>query len=329
MAANSHGELLRTPSVWHPSSPGEAWRLKRELADEAVFVAGGTLLRTQWEAGIAPYPAHLIDLTRIDALRGVWPAAGDSGGSGENSGENSGGFSIGALTALADCRGDDGLAEAYPLIPEAARVIAAPAVRNLATIGGNVLSRTGDMVTALLALDASLLWLGAGGERSEPLADWLQRERTGTLVTSELLLAVVLPAVASAGVSSISNARRVSAFHKVGRREAFSPSLLNVAMLATLGDDGTVLDLALAAGGGAMLPVRLTEAERLALGRRPDAALLGELHAAVLAAYAPQPDLFVGADYRRMTAANLASAALWQASEDDAGGSRREGVSCC
>ncbi|CAI6025694.1 FAD binding domain-containing protein [Cohnella sp. JJ-181] len=314
--AYPHGELLRSPSVWQPVSAEEAWRLKREIGTGASFVAGGTLLRTQWEAGLAPYPAHMIDLTGVAELSGCGPVD-----------EEDGGWRIGAITTLAQCRSHAGLFAAYPLIMEAARTIAAPAVRNLATIGGNALSRTGDMATALLALDSELLWQNDAGTVLEPLSDWLDRERAGLSGAPGLLIAILLPAACRMPITP--NARRRCAFHKVGRREAFIPPVVNVALNVELDGDGAVADIRISAGGGTMIPARLAAAEALVRGRLPDAALLEELHAVVMGEYAPMPDPLVGEDYRRMTAANLAAAALWQASGAGGRGPGEGEKPCC
>ncbi|MDG0793506.1 FAD binding domain-containing protein [Cohnella ginsengisoli] len=313
--AHSHEAHQRSPSVWHPASGREAWRLKRELGEGAVFVAGGTLLRTQWEAGLAPYPAQLIDLSGAADMTGI-----------KQSDEDGRGWRIGALATLAECRSHPGLAADFPLVKEAARLIAAPAVRNLATIGGNVLSRTGDMATALLALDTELLWLNDAGTHAEPLSAWLGRDREGLSGAPGLLLAI-LPSDVS-GISMISKTRRFCAFHKVGRREAFVPPVVNVALNVAFDEGGAVADIRIAAGGGTMIPARLAAAEALTLGRTPDASLLAALHAAVNDEYAPKPDPFVGEAYRRMTAANLVAAALWKAGLD-ARASGEEGEPCC
>ncbi|MFC3797848.1 FAD binding domain-containing protein [Cohnella sp. GCM10012308] len=310
--------LFESPFVWHPSTAGEAWRLKRDLGAGAVVVAGGTLLRTQWEAGLAPYPAHLIDLSGVAEMTGVGP-----------SDEGCGGWRIGALTTLAECRSHPGLAAAYPLVKEAARVIAAPSVRNLATIGGNVLSRTGDMATALLALDAALVWQDGAGAHAEPLSAWLERERAGSGGAPGLLTAILLPAIYR--ISASSKTRRFCAFHKVGRREAFIPPVVNVALNVSFGEGGTIADIAISAGGGTTIPARLAAAEALIAGRVPDTALLASLHEKVKDEYAPMPDPFVGEEYRRMTAANLVAAASWKSCIDDRADAEpgQEGTPCC
>jgi aerobic carbon-monoxide dehydrogenase medium subunit len=60
-----------------------------------------------------------------------------------------------------------------PLSDAAAR-IADPEVRRQATIGGNLSTRyAGDLQAVLLALDATVRHTGAGGEREDPVADYL------------------------------------------------------------------------------------------------------------------------------------------------------------
>lgn len=130
------------PGVYQPRSLQEAWELKTILGEGAVYVSGGTLLRTQWEAGTAPLPRQMIDLRNIAGM-GEIGLAEDY-------------LTIGSLVSLSQCRENRDLREIAPAVQEAARNIAAPAVRNLATLGGNISSGYGDILPALLVYDAEV-----------------------------------------------------------------------------------------------------------------------------------------------------------------------------
>ncbi|MDG0812776.1 FAD binding domain-containing protein [Cohnella rhizosphaerae] len=167
------------PAVWRPLRAEEAYGLKKRFGRDAAYVSGGTLLRTHWENGASPVPGCLIDLS--GAAERKESALAD------------GGLALGAMMTLTDCRNAPRLQARYPLVVEAARAIAAPSIRNLATIGGNVLSAVGDSLPALLVYEARLDWLDDGGERTEALEDWLMRAADGTAGTDPLLLRVSLP----------------------------------------------------------------------------------------------------------------------------------------
>lgn len=90
-------------------------------------LAGGTDLLTLMKADIVA-PTQLIDIKRLDELpRGIT--------------ETATGITLGALTSLAEIEHSDLLRTRYPLLVEAAAQAATPQLRNMATIGGNLLQR--------------------------------------------------------------------------------------------------------------------------------------------------------------------------------------------
>lgn len=90
-------------------------------------LAGGTDLLTLMKADIVE-PGHLVDVKRLDELpRGIE--------------ETGNGVTLGALTTLAEIEKSDLLQRRYPLLAEAAGLAATPQLRNMATLGGNLLQR--------------------------------------------------------------------------------------------------------------------------------------------------------------------------------------------
>lgn len=90
-------------------------------------LAGGTDLLTLIKADVAA-PARLIDIKRVPEL-----ASGIA--------ESGGGVTIGALTLLSEIETSALVGERYPALAEAAALAATPQLRNMATIGGNLLQR--------------------------------------------------------------------------------------------------------------------------------------------------------------------------------------------
>lgn len=73
-------------------------------------------------------PAQLLDIKRIDELpHGIT--------------ETANGITLGTLTTLTEIEQSALLAEKYPVLCEAAGLAATPQLRNMATIGGNLLQR--------------------------------------------------------------------------------------------------------------------------------------------------------------------------------------------
>ncbi|TLS52736.1 molybdopterin dehydrogenase [Paenibacillus antri] len=285
--------LSGMPAVLQPRDVAEAWRWKRTLGASAAFVSGGTLLRTQWENGLAPMPRSLIDLRGLPGFSGI-DASDDR-------------ISIGALVTLSDCRRSPALALRAPALTEAVRVIGAPSIRNLGTIGGNVVSGIGDVWPALLVHDAELEWFGDRGGINEPAEAWVRR--FGTASEPRVLTAIRLPSSSNSGGGPF-----FEAYRKVCRREGFAPSLVTVALRGRLDEAGRWTTCRIAAGGGTANPKRLAAAEALWNGKTSEELNFQSLYQSVEEEYEAASDPFADAGYRRKTAAGLVAAALWEAS---------------
>lgn len=168
---------------------------------------------------------------------------------------------IGAL-ATGDALGSSALVRRHAAaIAEAAEVTSAPALRQRGTVGGNIITPhpTGDVLTALLALEARVAVLEGTAVRHQLLATFIA-EQPRTWPRQRLVLAV-----------SVSPCRR-SAFEKIGTRAAFSRSVVAVGV-ACVGDRAVV-----AIGGLRERPfvirapavdvVRVVRAEATAAGRQ-------------------------------------------------------------
>lgn len=101
--------------------------LRADTAGETSIIAGGADLLSLMKANLIA-PARILDLKPARELRGV-SAAPD------------GGVRIGALTTLSDIERDATLAARLPILPAAVRDAATPQLRNMATVGGNLMQR--------------------------------------------------------------------------------------------------------------------------------------------------------------------------------------------
>ncbi|RED65983.1 FAD binding domain-containing protein [Cohnella lupini] len=302
--ASGYEDKIMSPSVWHPRDTTEAWTFKKLLDSDAIYVAGGTLLRTQWESGLAAVPKHLIDLSSIPGLTGIEKK------------EDS--LAIGALTTLGQCRKDPDVLQHSPLLVEAVRSIAASSVRNLATIGGNIVSRVGDSLPVFIVCQAEFEWNTGLSPMTEDASEWVERLQVQLPKASHLLTRVHLPLFRETDLVP----KRFGAFHKVGRREAFTPSLVTVAINGGMKPDGKIADIRIAVGGGQTIPHRLVAVEKILKGQIPNRELLGEAYHAVMNGYRPKSDPFATDDYRKKTAANLIITEIWKTYSEWADGGR-------
>jgi CO/xanthine dehydrogenase FAD-binding subunit len=171
--------------------------------------------------------------------------------------ERSGGrTTVGAMTTLTTLSSLDGV----PALSSAAAAVGGPALRNMATVGGNLIVG-GDVATALLALDAEVVL----GSRRVPVERFWDEFRPG----EEIVTAVAFDDDAG------------SVFVRWARRAANSPAVVCVAVAG-----GRV-----ALGGVAPHPVRSRAAEAAADPEAAGAAAAEEVD--------PPTDAIASAWYRR------------------------------
>jgi xanthine dehydrogenase C subunit len=297
MALNNES-YAPAPSVWEPDSIEEAWRLRQMLGAGSKFISGGTLLRTQWESGICDMPHHLISVAAIAEMSGIQIKADE--------------LVIGAAVSLSECAKHPYIQAEFAHLVQAIRSIAAPSIRNMATLGGNVISAVGDSIPAMLVSGAVLNWYDGSSRQTELLQDWVQVISQPDYQEERLLISASLPLVSSEHQWL---GRYISFYQKIGRREAFTPSLVTAAFQGRIHADGVLADFCIASGGGSSYCVRLTQSEALLNGSRLTPSLLQELQRAVQEQMIAYSDPFASAAYRKKTAANLISSGLWSALE--------------
>ncbi|WP_026702295.1 FAD binding domain-containing protein [Salibacterium aidingense] len=300
MAAREYAVSGRTkdsPVIWFPREVEEAWEQKRNRGENASFIAGGTVIQMQREQGV-PCPSHLISLENINEMNGIVRRGSY--------------LRIGALNSLADVRKSHEVQQYFPCLAEAVRNIAAPAVRNRGTIGGNLMYEKGDTVPAFLVLDASVSYFYAGSPHTLPVLDFLENKVDG------LVTAFWIP------YPTNENRRSFSFYNKVGRRESFSLSVVNAAGRMELGEDGRVQKAALAAGGGNIPAQCLEEVKNRLCGSHLSLETLQELYSLMLDTFTPPSDDFFSAAYKQKTAANLILSQLYSNAERN-GGKEKDG----
>ena len=116
---------MRSFQHYNARSIREAAALLAKHNGKAKVIAGGTdLIGSLKNHSIPNYPETLINIKGIRGLDSI--KAGSRG------------IKIGALTKLADIVQSPDVRRDYPLLEQAARSVAAPNIRNMATVGGNL-----------------------------------------------------------------------------------------------------------------------------------------------------------------------------------------------
>lgn len=235
------------------------------------------------------YPARVgralnepvIDITGIDELQGI-TRDGDL-------------RRIGALTTWSEVIAAD-LPRSFDGLKMAAARVGGVQIQNAGTIGGNLCnaSPAADGVPPLLALDASVELASASGTRVIPLEEFLVGYRETALRPGELVAAVLVPG-ALEGASSD--------FLKLGARKYLVISIVMVAVVIALDNEGRVEQARVAVGACSPVAQRARRLESELVGRQGDlAALVSPEHLSMLS---PIDDIRAGAADRLDAALQL------------------------
>ncbi|MER9591091.1 FAD binding domain-containing protein [Mesorhizobium australicum] len=170
----------------------------------------------------------------------------------------------------------------FDQLAKAARAVGGPAIRNMATIGGNLFAPApyGDFTVALLALDATV----ATNDGERPIETFLAaRDDSRAIVTS---VGFTLPKPDS------------FRFLKVSRVKPKGVSVLSIAVVLEQAEDGTVSSARVALGCMADRPMRAKAAEKALLGRTLDPDGIAPALAAAAEGISPITDPIASAWYR-------------------------------
>ena len=273
------GMTLDQLRIHTPNTLSEAWALKAKDPAGTLWLSGTTWLRTQWEAGQLKKQKQWIRLDGIPELT-----------SGIRRDETT--LRISALTPFGAIGRCHDTAVCAPLLKQAIHEIAAPSIREQATLGGNVATGCGDSIPALLASGTSVLVHTEGRDEEWPLEDWLQAGLPGLIV--------------DISIPVHGNEKDLAVYVKTGRREAFIPSAATFAITGSFDRDTYSFRTFLAAaGGGTMIPVRLESLERF-LMKTPltSNAVFKRMADEVRKDYRPEDDPFLSGAYKQQIVCN-------------------------
>lgn len=252
-----------------PTTLSEVISLLAKYKDEAKVIAGGTDLVVQMRKRTV-MPQYIVDITGIPGLDYIRYDAKQ-------------GLTIGALTTIRALEKSTDLWQMYPILSQAACKLGSVAIRNVATVGGNLCNAMpiADTAQALLALSAKVRILGPEGERIIPLEDFFTGVGKTSLKIGELLVEIQVPV-------PLPNTKGLYLKHLT--RGAIDLPIVNVTVLITLEpEDKVCKDIRIVLGSVASTPIRARKAEEIMRGKRFDEDLINRTAQAASDEAHPRP----------------------------------------
>ncbi|MDD5913326.1 MAG: FAD binding domain-containing protein [Oscillospiraceae bacterium] len=226
-----------------PETLEEALRIRKETG--ATILAGGSdlMVSNSMGAGITPaFRGDVMIITGLRELKGIT--------------ETGNTVEIGALTTSAEIARSPIAPE---LLKDAASRMGAIALRNSATIGGNIANASpkGDMPQPLILMDAEVVLKSLDGERRVLVDDFIIAHKKTELRDDEIITGVVIPKPQFTHIF----------YRKIGMRRANAISKLTLSAAATV-RDGVLADFRASSGAAGPKVARSRKAEEILIGRK-------------------------------------------------------------
>jgi carbon-monoxide dehydrogenase medium subunit len=236
-----------------PRSIEEAISFYKRFGEKARYIAGGTdLMLKIMDRQLNP--AYLISLKCIPGLDQIEYESGE--------------LRIGALTTHRKLELSPVIQKYFPVLRDAVENIGSVQVRNVATIGGNIVNAapSADGATPLIVLMAKVRMIGVKGSRTIDLEDFFVGPGQTLLEHGEILYEFIIPKL---------QPRTAAAYWKHTRRAAMELPILSVAVSISLAEDmQTCVEARIGLGVMAPTPVRAKNAEKLLKGKKLDEQVL-------------------------------------------------------
>lgn len=223
-----------------------AIRLMNDTEYTNKLIAGGTDLLVYLHYEQPPF-TRVVDISFLDELKKI-----------EQYGDE---IVLGAGVCFTDIIESSLLLEKVPFLVEACRSIGSPQIRNLGTLGGNVVNAAAcaDSLPVLVSLEAIAHLVGPAGERDIPVTDLVEGPNQARLESGEILVYFVFK-IPPEGVET--------SFIKLGRRNAQAISRLSMAAMGRLDNSGQIDFVRIVPGAATPKTIRFAGIETALLGKK-------------------------------------------------------------
>ena len=259
-----------------PKTIEEACNLFWKAEGKAKIIAGGTDLVIGLRNG-DQRTQSIIDITRIEELRKIE--------------EMDGTLSIGAAVTHSEISSSPLVKKYGRVLSDAASEIGSPQIRNLGTIGGNIInaSPSADTIPPLMVLNAMGKVVSKEGKKQVPLSQLFIGPYKTKLKPHELLVQIIFPKLPPDIRTS---------YVRLVRREAMAIARMSVAVILQI-EKNRIEDIRISVGSVTPTPQRMLETEAFLKGKSPHGELLQKASFKISEAMIQQSGIRPSTSYKR------------------------------
>ena len=322
-----------------PASIDQAVRIILEHGGACRVLAGGTELLPLMKFGLAR-PSNLVSLAKIGGLSGISSKDGT--------------LRIGAMTTLTELAANEAVRQQFTALHEAVESVAAPPIRNGATVAGNLCQNSrclfynqsdiwrkerppcfkaggdvclavpggkkcfsvyqGDLAPALIALGGRITLRKEGSSRSAPCEALFSGQALKPIALDGEFVTEILLDTLPAGTHS--------AYRRLSVRSAIDYPLVSAAACLSFGRDGKIEAARVLIGAAGPAPLQARETADMLLGKKPHEIDLREVSQAAGRGAQMVDNLVLSGSYRRKMIPVVARRAIEAAIQEALGKER-------
>ncbi|MCF8371464.1 MAG: xanthine dehydrogenase small subunit [Bacteroidales bacterium] len=264
---------------YSPKSLADVLKYRAENSD-TLIISGATDIALQVTKKHEKL-AHILDLSQISELKSFQKKQNE--------------ISIGSGLPLSEIK--DLVKEEFPVLAEMLHWFGSTQIRNLATLGGNIVSASpiGDSLPVLMAYKAQIVLQSVDGERIVPVENFISGYRKTVLAENEIVTRIIIPKTGE-GI--------IVRFYKNSKRNDLDISSVSAAFRVKL-NQNKIVDIAIYYGGMAATPVKAIKTEASLFNNEWNKKTVEEAILILSEEFKPISDARAEAAGRRIMAGNL------------------------
>lgn len=225
--------------------PNTIWEAKVMLDKYAnsKLLAGGTDLILELKREKIKIE-NIIDMGRISELKTIT--------------EEKDGVILGSMVTFTQLLESSVIKKNFKVLLECAKNMGSPQIRNMATIGGNIINAgsAADIVPCIISLGGTLVIESINGTRHVSCENYFKNYSNEKIKDNELLMYINIP-----------RKKEKSGYYKLGKRNSLAIARVSVAMSLKL-EENMVKNISICLGAVGRYPFKASEFEKQALGQK-------------------------------------------------------------